>query len=187
MDALNVLSLSDAKDFLRVDFDDDDNLITSIIYSAVALVEQKTQYRLYQRVEQEHSDGTYNVDLFQTPLNSVVIKNLDGVVQSQFQVKIEPVRQTVIFRKERIDVFGIPANFNNGFGPPFGNMLAASLPLFNIFVDCGYSNSTLIPTTLIQAVKTLVSYMYENRDMAIVDLPSNISIELAPFNRNPLF
>src|SRR6201986_58556 len=97
MTALDVISLTDAKDFLRVDFPDDDNLIESIISSAVRLVEQKTQYRLYQRIENQYSDGTYNVDLFQTPLNNVNVVTYDGTPYTACQVKRQPLRTTVIF------------------------------------------------------------------------------------------
>lgn len=56
MDALDIISLADAKEFLVVDFPDKDVEITRHIKSAVSMVEQYTCYRLYQR------DAIYNFD-----------------------------------------------------------------------------------------------------------------------------
>jgi len=196
MNALNVITLQQAKDYLKVDFIDDDALITTCINAAVALVEQKTQYRFYQRVEVLGSDGTYNVDLFQTPLNSVTVTTLDGTPYTNIQVKRQPIRTTVEF------ILCGYANYNNwGFGNggdgPFGDGLgnggqlsgyASSLPYFNINVDCGYTDVTLIPQALIEIMKTLISDWYENRDIQQTDeQKSNLEIVLAPYNRAPMF
>lgn len=211
MDALNVVSLADAKAFLRVDFADDDTLITSLIFSAVALVESKTQYRFYQRIEIQNSDGTYNVDLFQIPLNKVTVQTLEGNPVTWCQIKREPVRTSVIFKR---NTFGPFSGYGNGFtgfgnggfgdgldnGTIFGNQgFPASLPLYTILIDCGYIDIVPmpnpnnyqpianIPVTLLQAIKTIISYTYENRDMSLVDLPSNILMELESYVQNPMF
>lgn len=190
---LDVISLEDAKLFLRTDFDDDDSLITSLIYSAVNLVEQKTQYRLYQRTELQYSDGTYNVDLFQTPLNVVTVKTFDGTPYTRCQIKRQPVRTTVIFKGFGLGGhFGVIGEDNSGiwgdgldnFG---GERYPSSLPLFTINIDCGYSDTADIPVSLIQGVKTLISFMYENRDWTAADLPSNVLLEIGTFNQSPLF
>lgn len=208
MTPLNVITLDQAKAFLRVDFSDDDALITGLITAAVGLVEQKTQYRLYQRLEIQHSDGTYNVDLFQTPLNSVSVQTLDGTTVTWCQIKREPVRTTVVFLRSTFGPFsGYGAGFtgfgNGGFGDGLDNGVIfpgqgfpASLPLYNIICDVGYTEApasgiyqdvTQIPYTLLQAVKTVITYMYENRDMSVADVLSNISLELDTYNRNPMF
>jgi hypothetical protein len=49
MNALDVISLADAKEFLVVDFPDKDTEITRHIKSAVSIVERYTCYNLYQR------------------------------------------------------------------------------------------------------------------------------------------
>lgn len=54
MDALDVISLAEAKAYLAVDFGDNDEQIKGLIHSAVALVEKYTGYALYNR------DVTYN-------------------------------------------------------------------------------------------------------------------------------
>lgn len=49
MTALDVISLQSAKDYLRVDYSDDDAIITRLIYTAVDRIEQYTHYMLYKR------------------------------------------------------------------------------------------------------------------------------------------
>lgn len=190
---LDVLPLEDAKSFLRVDYPEDDSLIESLIYSAVNLVEQKTQYRLYQRTEKQYSDGTYTVDLFQTPLNDVTVTTFDGTPFTLCQIKRQPVRTQVIFKGFGLGGhFGVIGDGNEGiwgdgldnFG---GALYPSSLPLFTINIDCGYTDVADIPVSLLQAVKTLVSYMYENRDWTPADIPSNVFLELVTFNQDPLF
>lgn len=191
MNALDVITLQQAKDQLKVDFADDDALITQIISSAVNVVEQKTNWRLYQRVEIDHSDGTYNVSILQTPINSITIKTIDGTVVTWPQIKIDPIRQTIIFVK---NAYNNAWASNRGFGDGLDNGVGffpdfwgASLPLYNIFIDCGYTNTTLIPFAILQAVKTIITYMYENRDVSLDTMPNNIMMELQSYNRQPFF
>lgn len=215
MTPLDVITLAQAKKFLKVEFSDDDDLIGGngttdfgLIGAAIGLVEQKSQYRLYQRIELLHSDGTYNVDLFQTPLNNVRVVTLEGNPVTWCQIKYEPVRVTVVFLRSTFGPFsGYGAGFtgfgNGGFGDGLDNGVIfpgqgfpASLPLYNILCDVGYTNApasagyqniSQIPLTLLQAVKTVITYMYENRDMSVADVLSNISLELDTYNRNPMF
>jgi len=208
MTPLDVLSVADAKAFLRVDFSDDDDLIEGLIFSAVALIEQKTQYRLYQRTEIEHSDGTYNVDLFQQPLNSVIVQTLEGNPVTWCQIKREPLRTTIVFLRSTFGPFsGYGAGFtgfgNGGFGDGLDNGVIfasqgfpASLPYYNIICDVGYTDNPAssgylsvddIPYGIRIALKTIISYTYENRDMSKVDLPSNILMELESYVRSPMF
>jgi hypothetical protein len=208
MTPLDIISLDQAKLFLRTDFNDDDSLITDLIYSAVALVEQKTQYRLYQRIETDYSDGTYNVDLFQQPLNNVTVTTLEGNPVTWCQVKRQPVRTTIVFLRSTFGPFsgygnGFTGFGNGGFGDGFDNGVIfpgqgfpASLPLYTISCDVGYTNSpasagyqdiSQIPYGILIALKTIISYTYENRDMSKVDLPSNILMELESYTRNPMF
>lgn len=55
MTALDVISLQSAKDYLRVDYSEDDAIITRLIKASVSRIEQYTNYKLYQR------DVVYNM------------------------------------------------------------------------------------------------------------------------------
>lgn len=197
MDALDVITLQQAKIFLRVDYADDDALIESIISSAVNYVEQMTNYRLYQRTEYKHSDGTYNVDVFQFPINSLAVQTLDGTPVSWPQIKVEPVRRKIIFVRS---AYNNAWQSNQGFGDGLDNGMgyfsnwSASLPLFKIVIDCGYSNVdgalhpiADIPFAIKQAVKTIITNMYENRDTSTDNIPNTVTNELQSYNRNPMF
>lgn len=190
MTPLDVITLSQAKSFLRVDFADDDTLIESIIGSAVNYVEQLTNYRLYRRSETKHSDGTYNIDLFQYPINSIAIQTLDGTAVNWPEIKREPVRTKVIFERSP---FNNAWRSNQGFGDGLDNGVGyftnwgSSLPLYNIVVDCGYTDSDQIPFAILQAVKTIITNMYENRNSDTQTIPSNVTDELMSYSRNPMF
>lgn len=193
MTPLDVITLQQAKDFLKVDFPDDDALITTIIGSAVDYVEQSTQYRLYNRMEVDTSDGTYNVDLFQFPLNSVSIQTFDSADYPKVAIKRDPLRTSILFKG-----YGMGGSFGgfsgtdgliygDGLDNFGGGWFGSSLPLFNIVMNVGYTDTSLIPFTLINAVKNLITYMYENRDLTGAAIPNNIAVQLAQFDRNPMF
>lgn len=57
MAALDVITLQEAKNNLRVDFDDDDTLISRLIATSVGWVERYTCHKLWQRSETKISDG----------------------------------------------------------------------------------------------------------------------------------
>jgi len=197
MGPLDVVTLAQAKIYLKVDFADDDTLIESIIGSAINYVEQATSYRLYTRTEYKHSDATYDVDIFQYPITSVQVQTIDGTVVTWPEIKIDPIRTKVIFLR-------VPFNnawrSNQGFGDGLDNGYgyfsgySASLPLYKIAIECGYSNTlgatypiSDIPFAILQAVKTIIVNMYENRDTSAESIPSNVTQELQSYSRNPMF
>lgn len=187
MTPLDVISLADAKAYLKIDFNDEDSLIESIISAAVSLIEQCTQYRLYQRSEIVHSDGTYNVQLFQYPLNSVAVQTLDGVAYTNVQIKRNPIRTEVQFTFGAHNVYS-----NQGFGDGLDNGVTfwpypASLPLYNIVLSVGYENTDNIPSGIMSALKLLIGDMYDKREILSEPMPNNILLQLNPFVRSPMF
>lgn len=197
MTPLDVITVAEAKQFLRIDFADDDVLIESIIASAINYVEQMTNYRLYQRTEYKHSDGTYNVDVFQYPVNSLVVQTLDGTPVTWPQIKVEPIRRKIIFVRS---AYNNAWQSNQGFGDGLDNGIgyfpnwSASLPLYKIVIDCGYSDAmgaqypiADTPFAIKQAVKTIITNMYENRDTSTDSIPNTVTNELQSYNRNPMF
>ena len=68
MTALDVVTIQEAKDLLRVTWDDDNNLINAIIKTAVSYIEQKTQYYLYKRDVFEFLDNGEKIFRFPVAL-----------------------------------------------------------------------------------------------------------------------
>jgi len=67
VDALDVISLADAKEYLRVDYPDQDGIITRNIKSAVSLIEQYTDVYLYER-ERAYDLLGCSLEIYDAPL-----------------------------------------------------------------------------------------------------------------------
>lgn len=67
MDALDVISLADAKEYLRVDYTDQDGVITRNIKSAISLIEQYTDVYLYER-ERTYALLGCSLEIYDSPL-----------------------------------------------------------------------------------------------------------------------
>lgn len=181
MSPTDVISLADAKAYLRVDFSDDDELITALISGAVGYVEQDTQYRLYQRNEIIYTTGKYCYTAFQFPLNAASVINQDSADTNVYTAKL------------RYETLRIIIGWANGFWYWDGwetfftnyyyTIHANDCITFILTLDVGYTDTTLIPNDLITAIKQIISFTYENRDMSKIDLPSNITMLLSKYRR----
>lgn len=181
MTPLDVLSLADAKDYLRVDFPDDDELITSLIYSAVGLTEQLTNYRLYQRFEITYTTGKYCYTAFQFPLNGATVIDQDSSDTNTYTAKL-------FYESLRINIGWSNGYFYwNGWEWYFDNYTYtihnSNQVTFILTLDVGYTDTSLIPGDLITAIKQIITFTYENRDMTKLDLPDNILLLLTNYKR----
>ena len=72
MSYLNVITLQEAKNYLRVDSDltDDDDMVTLMIEAALSSIEQETRHILYDR-EETYLFQDYCVRVYDFPINSV--------------------------------------------------------------------------------------------------------------------
>lgn len=177
MDALDVLSLAEAKDYLSIDFPDYDNIITSAIHGMVSLVEQMTNYRLYQR-DEVIQVGTSKYDAFQFPINSIISVVDNNGYAAVYKLEKLPLRWTFTF-KNAIQYF-YANEFPEFIGP-------AVIDLNTITLDVGYTDKTKIPVELITAVKLLVTEVVENRTPSKQQMPNDISLLLAPYMRFTYF
>lgn len=164
MTPLDILSLQDAKDFLKVDFDDDNDLITGLIRSSVSYIEKQTQYRLWNRFELETT--SFNTELFQFPINSFTVTDLSGNIPI-YRAEQKSIRLNILF-PEHLNTF---------------ESFASSLPIYYIRMDVGYTSADQVPDDLISAMKKLVTYWYEQRGMNKVDLPDDINNLIDPYKR----
>lgn len=166
MTPLDVLSLNDAKSYLRVDFDDDDTLITDIIYGAVDTFEQRTQWRLYNRDEVIQVGNQTEVELFQFPLNSYSIldyNNSAGVVD--FNATQYRVRTVIKF--------------------PYNYCYISETETPTIQLNVGYTDAANIPYGIKTWLKRCVTWFYENRNTN--EISQSLDAELSIYKRNVLW
>ena len=86
MSYLSVVTLQDAKDFLRVDSDnnDDNNQITQMIKSACSLVERRTNHILYAR-DKNYLFQDYTAYVYDYPINSIEAPS-SNVTEKEFEL-----------------------------------------------------------------------------------------------------
>lgn len=152
MSALDVISVRQAKKWLNVDFDEDDELIENIIKAAVDYVERYTYYRLYQRTETVTSLG-YETSLYQYPLS------VTGAVDS----KGAEVKYTFKQGVNRVYLYA-----------PCGTVFT---------LNTGYATADDAAPALLQGAYKLITYMYENRDLYPVNMPTDFQMIVNPYRR----
>lgn len=179
MTPLDVLSLADAKLFLKVDFSDDDDLITSLINGAVGLVESFTNYRLYQRSEIINLSRV-EYEAFQFPLNSYSVAAIDSADTNTYIIQpIYFTLRTVLFWGNGFWYQG----YNEGFYNPDVYNVHGCPTNFTLTLNVGYTDAALIPNDLITAVKIIINKSYEDRTITNEQLLNNVSLMLAPYRR----
>lgn len=177
MDALDVLSLEDAKSYLKVDFDDDNDLIESLIKAAVSMVEKSTEYRLYQRVELIKT-SKIGYTAFQYPFNGATVEAMDSQGTYTIHTRYETLRTELFWGQG----FWYTSDWQRYFSPDYYGLSGCTIN-FNLRLDVGYADTALVPDELITAVKQIITDKYENRNITNEQLLNNISIFIAPFKR----
>lgn len=156
MDALDVITLEEAKEYLKVDFDNEDQLITNLIRSAVALIERKTSYMLYQRDEMKF------------------ISNPDKIYEYPFALATSEtateyqIYENRLYSSIRI-IGGDPYPCNNGR---------------SVELTIGYNDPSLVPSPLKDACLRLITYWYDQREMDMAKIPSDVYVLIQPYIRD---
>lgn len=154
-DALTVLPLDYVKDeILSVDFPDKDTDITRCIKTAVAWVEQYTDYAMYER------DITINATGCSTNIVTYPIA-VTGVVDSADK----PVTGYKTINKPLSITLFVPDQ----------SVISATI---------GYPDVTDIPQPLISAAEKLVVYLFENKDAYASTLPVDIQLLINIWRRS---
>jgi hypothetical protein len=156
--ALDIITLQQAKDWLVVDFPDNDAIITRNIQTAVAWVEKYTCYLLYSR--------EINIPVLSSktaipyyPLSNIVMENAAG----------EEVNAMISEGSTKTYVYYA------GYCGLGQNKIAAT---------AGYASIDLIPAPLLDACYKLITYLYENRDAYSSTLPVDIQLLINQFRRS---
>ena len=166
MDQLNVVSLNQAKMWLRVDLDYDyeDALITALIKSAVNQVEQYTLQVLWQREIIEITDKSGSLKIYNYPIISI-----EDVVDKYVE--------NVVF--ETIETQWYTEILTNQPGYNAVTYVAG--------YDWNYDGGSDVPDDIETAIKEMITYLYENRDNPKEEMPKVVTYLLAPYRRITLF
>jgi len=166
MDQLNVVSLAQAKLWLRLDedYEYEDGLITALIKSAVNQVEQYTLQVLWQRTLTEITDRTGSLKIYNYPVISVedvVDKDLTIV---DFEIDESQWYTSVITNQPGFNKVTYVAGY-----------------------DWNYDGGSDVPDDIETAIKEMITYLYENRDNPKEEMPKVVTYLLAPYRRITLF
>lgn len=156
MTPLDVISLDEAKEFLKVDFDSEDDMITSLIYSAIALIEKRTSYMLYERDEMKFVSKCDKIYEYPFALASSETASDYQIIENRLYSSIQILT-------------GLTYPQTNGK---------------SIELTIGYNDASLIPTPLIDACKRLITYWYDQREMDRASLPTDVYMMIQPYIRD---
>jgi len=153
---IDIISLADMKEFLRVDHSDEDTTITAIIESAVQSVQDYTGRHF------KTTTFVATLDSFHSAVFPYQITSVSGVTYKDRAGSI----QTLPTSKYFVDIYNQPARIK------FKNTPDLVEDEFNAVVIAGtVTNSIKAP--LVHAVKMLSAHFYENRRAVIVGTISN--------------
>ena len=176
--ASTAISLAEAKAFLRIDsdYDDDDNYITSLINVATGVVEEFTRRRLITQ--------TYNIFFDEFP---PYIDLQVGEVASVTHVKYfdtDNTEQTLATSEYDVDTKIRPGRIYQSNDGDFPNTYDKPNAVEVEFVVGG--DATDIPSTIVQAIYIIVGRYYENRQDVVLgtqvqELPLMVEHLLTPY------
>jgi uncharacterized phiE125 gp8 family phage protein len=177
--AAEPITLVEAKQFLRVEHDDDDDIITALIAGSRIHVETQTRRALITqswRLTRDAWPATGCLALLPVP-----VKTLDAVRV----YKSDGTTLALDLAGFALDKSEAPARllFANG-APVVPQRAAAGI---EIDITCGYGDAgTDVPEPLRQAIRLLVAHWYENRGLVAVGsevavLPQSAAALIAPY------
>jgi uncharacterized phiE125 gp8 family phage protein len=177
--AVEPVTLEEAKAFLRVEHDDDDDVIAALIAGARVHVEAQTRRALITqswRLVRDAWPDNGRVPILPVPLRELTaarVYRLDGAAQELDEAAF--VAETA----------AAPAVLSYVSGaPPAPGRVAGGIELD---VEVGYGDAPAdVPADLRQAIRLLVAHWYENRGLiaigsGIAVLPQTVAALLAPY------
>jgi uncharacterized phiE125 gp8 family phage protein len=173
------VSLPDAKLFLRVEHDDDDDLIAALIAAARVQVEAQTRRALITqtwRLVRDVWPAAGVLPILPVPLREVTaigVYDADGMIH------------TLDVDDFHVDAISAPAMLAFQRGVPLApGRLNSGI---EIDIDVGYGDDAeAVPAPLRQAIRLLVAHWYENRRIIagsgeVASLPASVSALIASF------
>jgi len=175
--AIEPVSLSEAKAFLRVETDEEDPLIAALIASARQYIETQTRLALIVqswRLVLDSWPACGRVDVRPGPLRSVAAARVFDFEGNPHEVDLQAL----------VPDFGASALAFIPWSVPLPARIGAGL---EIDVICGYGDTEAdVPDPLRQAIRLLTAHWFENRgliasDAAAVVLPASAASLIAPY------
>jgi uncharacterized phiE125 gp8 family phage protein len=177
--ALEPVTLDEAKAYLRVEHDDDDDIIAALIAGARVHVQAQTRRALITqswRLIRDAWPDSGRVAVVPVPLRELLaarIYRLDGSTQA-----IDPAAFVA-------DTAAAPAvlSFASGALPVPGRVIAG----IELDVETGYGDAPAdVPEDMRQAIRILVAHWYENRGLIAIGqtvavLPQAAAALIAPY------
>lgn len=168
------ISLAEAKNFLRVEHDADDALISSLIAAARGQVESATRRVLITQ--------TWRIVLDRWPASARIIAPVNPL-RALLAARVLAADGTPTaldmdaFTLNTVAVPGVIAFERANVSEP-GRALAG----IELDVSAGYGEVASVPAPLLQAIRLLLARAYEHRDRVADDkLPDNVARLVAPY------
>ena len=169
------VTLDDAKAFLRVTHDADDDVIAALIAGARIHIEAQTRRALMTqtwRIVRDAWPPDGRIAVMPVPLRQLVAVRV---------FKGDGSAQAIAAEEFTLDTASAPAVISFGAIPSPGRVIAG----IELDIECGYgAEPSDVPAPLRQAIRMLVAHWYENRgvtgDVRSL-LPQSVASLIAPF------
>lgn len=173
--AAEPVTLSEAKAWLRLDTNDEDDLVTALIASARAAIEAHLRRVLMAQTWRLVLDAWPQGNVLHLPFAPLISISAIRVFDAA------DIAQVIATASTRLDAASDPARLVFITAPPTP---ARSLNGIEVDAVCGYGNTASdVPAPIRQALKMLIAQLYENRGDAAGEWPASIIAVLAPFRR----
>jgi len=177
--AIEPVTLDDVKLFLRIEHDDDDDVLAALIAAARVHVEAQTRRALITqtwRLTRDVWPAGGVLPILPVPLQevtAVAVYRADGTMQ------------TIDVDNFHVDTVSAPAilAFERGALPAPGRLAGG----IEIDIEVGYGDAAAdVPAPLRQSIRLLVAHWYENRAIIaasgeVAKMPASVSSLIAPF------
>jgi len=179
------LTLAEAKLHARIDTDDDDQLLMALITTAREWIEGQTHRALVTQTWDWHIDWGWpymqnGVPTLDFPINPVVsVTSITYEDGSSPRPTLDASRYTAVTREHNSYV--VPA-----YGETWPTLRSVPNAITVRFV-AGQAIDA-VPLQLVQALKMLVTHMYERRDLSaekqMVEIPYAVEALISPYRRS---
>ena len=140
----NILTLEDVKNYTRISTDNDDNLLESMMNSAIQIAENFIKTSLVRKSVEVELDNSINIRLPFTPVIEITRIIADEIEVNPGDVKLDG------------EILTLPKY--------------VECKRLKITYVAGYDDATLVPAPIIQGIMLHISSMYDTRGTGAVPL-----------------